>query len=61
MGLSYFSSSKKERTHHHLGFAYYELGRWDEAKEEFEKALQPYVFRRYLYGTERLSYGPCLL
>jgi hypothetical protein len=24
-------SPRKERTHHNLGFVYYECGRWDEA------------------------------
>src|SRR4030043_720211 len=30
----------KERVHHNLGFVYYELGRWDDAKMEFEEALR---------------------
>jgi tetratricopeptide (TPR) repeat protein len=30
---------KKERTHHNLGFAYYELGKWDDARQEYEEAL----------------------
>jgi tetratricopeptide (TPR) repeat protein len=30
---------QKERTHHNLGFAYYEVGRWEEAQREFGKAL----------------------
>ena len=30
---------KKERTHHNLGYAYYEAGQWEEAQGEFEKAL----------------------
>ena len=31
---------QKERTHHNLGFAYYELEQWDEAKRAFEEALR---------------------
>ena len=30
---------QKERTHHNLGFAYYEIGRWEDARREFERAL----------------------
>jgi len=30
---------QKERTHHNLGFAYYEEGRWGDAQTEFETAL----------------------
>ncbi len=33
-------SPLKERPHHNLGFAYYELGRWDEAQRAFEEALR---------------------
>lgn len=31
---------QKERTHHNLGFAYYEIGRWEDARREFETALR---------------------
>jgi tetratricopeptide (TPR) repeat protein len=31
---------RKERTHHNLGFAYYEEGQWDHAQKEFEEALR---------------------
>jgi tetratricopeptide (TPR) repeat protein len=39
-------SPKKERTHHNLGFAYHELRRWDDARQEYEEALSlnPYYF-----------------
>jgi len=30
---------RKERTHHNLGYAYYESGRLEEARKEFEEAL----------------------
>ena len=33
-------SPQKERPHHNLGFAYYELERWDEAQSAFEEALR---------------------
>ena len=33
-------SPRKERSHHNLGYVYYELGRWDEASKEFEEALK---------------------
>ena len=33
-------SPQKERTHHNLGFAYYELGQWEAAQAEFERALR---------------------
>ncbi len=29
----------KERVHHNLGYAYYETGRWEDARREFEAAL----------------------
>jgi tetratricopeptide (TPR) repeat protein len=32
-------SPAKERTHHNLGYAYYELGRWDDGRQEYEEAL----------------------
>ena len=32
-------SPHKERAHHNLGFAYHELGRWDDAQQEYEEAL----------------------
>jgi len=31
---------QKERTHHNLGFAYYELEQWDDAEREFKEALR---------------------
>jgi Tfp pilus assembly protein PilF len=33
-------SPQKERVHHNLGFAYFELGKWDDAEKEFEEALR---------------------
>ncbi len=32
-------SPRKERPYHNLGFAFYELKRWDEAQRSFEEAL----------------------
>ena len=33
-------SPSKERTHHNLGYAFFQLGQWDEAGREFEEALR---------------------
>jgi tetratricopeptide (TPR) repeat protein len=33
-------SPQKERTHHNLGFAYFELEQWEDAEGEFEEALR---------------------
>ena len=30
---------QKERSHHNLGYAYYEMGQWEDAQREFETAL----------------------
>ena len=44
---------QQERTHHNLGYAYYEEGRLEEARKEFEEALTlnpDYTLSRYNLG-----------
>ena len=44
---------QKERTHHNLGYSYYEEGRLEEARKEFEEALTlnpDYALSRYNLG-----------
>jgi len=46
-------SRQKERTHHNLGFAYFELEQWKDAEREFEEALRlntHYYLSMYNHG-----------
>ncbi len=46
-------SPQKERSHHNLGYSYYEEGRLEEARKEFQEALTlnpDYTLSRYNLG-----------